>query len=546
MAKVFFWFYHLSLIIGILSVVFRYFLAKYKPKITVKITDFFLAALALVILLIDFWSYSIEAFEPHPLIYITILFLFFRELSDLNLIFKREYLNPAQLFVGSFLLIIILGTGLLMLPRATYTGISFIDALFTSTSAVCVTGLIVVDTSSYFTRFGQTIILILIQIGGLGIMTFTTYFSYFFKGGSSFQSHLMLKDMINAEKLGDVFSMVKKIILVTFAIEIIGAFLVFINLNSGLFSSLRDQFFFSVFHAISSFCNAGFSTLGNGLFEEEFRFNYGLQIIIMVLFIIGGIGFPIVFNFIKYIKYQIENKLIPFSKRQSIIHQPWVINLNTKIVLTTTALLLGTGTILFYIFEYNNTLAPHSGFGKLVTAAFGAATPRTAGFNTVDISSLNFYTMMVIIFLMWIGASPGSTGGGIKTSTFAIATLNFFSLSRGKDRIEAFRREISFVSLRKAFAVISLSLVIIGFAIFLLRGFEEDKNLLALTFEVFSAYSTVGLSTGITGELSYFGKMVIIFTMFIGRVSMFTILVALLRSVKNQSYQYPKESILIN
>lgn len=545
-AKIFFWFYHLTLAIGLISIGIRYFIRSYKPKITVRVTDFVLGVLLLVILMVDFWSYSRETFVTHPFIYIAILLLFIRELSDLNLIFKKEYLNPAQLFIASFLVLILIGTGMLMLPRATYGGISFIDALFTATSAVCVTGLIVVDTATFFTGFGHSIILVLIQIGGLGIMTFTAYFSYFFKGGSSYHNHLMLKDMINAEKLGDVFSMVKKIILLTFGIELIGAVFIFFNINSGYFTSFGNQIYFSVFHSISSFCNAGFSTLSNNLFEEGFRFNYSLQIVVMILIVIGGIGFPVLLNTLNYLKYQIHNKLVPFTNRKAIRYRPWIVNINTKIILVTTAILLVGGTLMYYIFEYNNTLAPHSAFGKWVTAAFGAVTPRTAGYNTVDMSLLNFQTLMFMIFLMWIGASPGSTGGGIKTSTFAVATLNFFSLARGKERVEVYKREISQVSIRKAFSVIALSLIVTGVAVFLLVGLEPDKGILALTFEVFSAYSTVGLSTGITDDMSYFGKIVLIFTMFIGRVSMFTILVAFLKSVKSKSYQYPKESILIN
>lgn len=544
--KIFFWVYHLSLLTGVINVGLRYILYRYRPKISVRISDFFLCAFIVLIFLNDFWSFSIAGYETGPLVYLTIFFLFIRELSDLDLIFKRDYLNPAQLFVISFMVIILLGTGMLMLPRSTTDGISFIDALFTATSAVCVTGLIIADTATYFTHFGHNVILVLIQIGGLGIMTFTAYFSYFFKGGTSFHNHLMLKDMINAEKLGDVFSMVKRIILLTFGIELAGALIIFLNLNSSNFANLGDQIYFSVFHAISSFCNAGFSTLSNGLYEEGFRFNYGLQFIIMLLFITGGIGFPVLMNTINYFKYQIKRKITPLRKRNTIKYRPWIVNINTRIILVTTAVLLGGGTILFYLFEYDNALAGHSGWGKWIMAAFGAATPRTAGFNTVDMSSLGFHTLMITIFLMWIGASPGSTGGGIKTSTFAVATLNFFSLARGKDRVEAFKREISFVSIRKAFAVICLSLIIIGISVFLLIGFEENNDLLALTFEVFSAYSTVGLSTGITGGLSDPGKIVLIVTMFIGRVSMFTILVAFLRTVKNQNYQYPKESILIN
>jgi len=236
---------------------------------------------------------------------------------------------------------------------------------------------------------------------------------------------------------------------------------------------------------------------------------------------------------------KIKNKTpLPYS--------PWVINLNTRIVIVTTILLLSIGTIGFYAFEYNNTLAEHNWFGKIVTAFFGAATPRTAGFNTVDVSALNFSTIMLMFLLMWIGASPASTGGGIKTSTIALTTLNFLSLAKGKDRIEVYRREVSQASVRRAFAIISLSLMVIGFSIFLIATFDQDKTLLSIAFESFSAYSTVGLSTGITADLSSYSKVVIIVTMFIGRVSMLTLLIAMLRRVKHLNYRYPSDEILIN
>ena len=220
--------------------------------------------------------------------------------------------------------------------------------------------------------------------------------------------------------------------------------------------------------------------------------------------------------------------------------------MNSRIVLVTTGILLLFGALFFFIFEFNNTLAPHGLFGKIVTSFFGSAAPRTAGFNTVPIEALNLHTIMIVILLMWIGASPGSTGGGIKTSTIALATLNLFSLARGKNRVEVYKREISYNSIRRAFAIIALSLIAIGTSTFLLIAFEDNNNLIALAFEAFSAYSTTGLSMGVTPDLSPIGKIIITVTMFVGRVSMFNLLVALLRTVDNQSYHYPTESVLIN
>lgn len=540
------WVYSITLILGIISLFLSYLSSKYRPRIKVWFIDALLLTIITTVLANNLRLLEITTLGSDFVLFFSMLLVFIREFSLLNINFSKEYINPAQLFVISFLFIILLGSLLLKLPNATYHGISYVDALFTSTSAVCVTGLIVVDTGSYFTLFGQTIILFLIQLGGLGIMTFTSYFSYFFKGGSSYENQLILKDMTNSDKIADVFNTLKKIILLTFLVEGTGAVLIFTSLEQSLFQSSWDQIFFSIFHTVSGFCNAGFSTLPNSLYQEGFRFNYPLHLTIAFLFIIGGIGFPIIFNFFKYLKYLIVNHLLRFTRNKQPIHVPWIVNLNARVVLITTAILITVGTITFYLFEYNNTLAGHSSFGKIVTAFFGAVTPRTAGFNTVDTSELHFATVMVIFLLMWIGASPGSTGGGIKTSTFAIGTLNFFSLARGKDRMELFKREVSELSVRRAFAIISLSLVVIGFAVFCISIFDPNKKLLPIAFECFSAYSTVGLSLGITSQFSNPSKLVLIITMFVGRVSMLTILIALLRKVKHLKYRYPTEEILIN
>ncbi|HMQ61338.1 MAG TPA: potassium transporter TrkG [Flavilitoribacter sp.] len=536
------WIYDVVIIVGIASLLIRYFADAQRNRRTVRLFDLIsLVFLSVLLVHIIGWI-RLPVFHRRLWTYMAVLLVFIREFSSLEIRIKRTFIDPAQLFIASFFLMVSAGAALLMLPKATHDGISLIDALFTSTSAVCVTGLIVVDTGTYFTDFGLLIILFLIQIGGLGIMTFASYFSYFFKGGSTYENQLMLHDMTNTEKIGEVFSTLKKIILLTLGIEATGAVLIFTTLDPKLFSALGDRIFFSVFHSVSSFCNAGFSTLGNSLYEETYRFNYPLHLIIALLFILGGIGFPIAFNFMSYIKHLLIRRLSSGKER----YKPWVINLNTRIVLITTGILLIGGTILFYIFEYDNTLAEHNGFGKVVTAFFGAATPRTAGFNSVDLTKMHFSTIMVTFLFMWIGASPASTGGGIKTSTIAIATLNFLSIARGKSRVEVFRREVSDISIRRAFAIISLSLIVIGFSIFLIATFDSGKDLLSIAFESFSAYSTVGISLGITPHLNSAGKVIIILTMFIGRVSMLSILVALFRKVKSTKYKYPTEEILIN
>lgn len=536
----------LTILGGMLTLAARYWWPHLRPPSKVWVYDAVLLIFLTLVLLNTSTLISLSYFTSRRYLFLGVGLVFIREFSALNINFSRRKTNPAQLFIASFLIIIFVGSLLLMLPNATYEGISYLDALFTSTSAVCVTGLIVVDTGSYFTQLGQSIILVLIQLGGLGIMTFTSYFSYFFMGGTSYENQLVLREMVNSERLADVFSTLKKIILLTFSIEALGAILIYFSIDPYLVPLKSSRVFFSAFHSISAFCNAGFSTLSQSLYQPEFRYNYNMQLVIAALFIIGGIGFPILFNFIKYLRHLVVNRWWPAGRGRQAMHIPWVISLNTRIVAITTLVLLTSGTALFYWLEYDNTLAAHSEFGKVVMAFFGGATPRTAGFNSVEMADLRFPTIMITVLLMWIGASPASTGGGIKTTTLAIATLNAFSQARGKDRIEVYKREVSELSIRRAFAIISLSLTVIGAAVILISIFNSDMSLLSIAFESFSAYSTVGLSLGITADLTSASKLVIIFTMFIGRVSMLTILVAFIRKVQHLTYRYPREDVLIN
>lgn len=543
--------YFLILFLGLSSTILRYFFESHRWRKKAAYFDLITVLFTLYIFKIRFidgatsyYDFSDAIVQQTAWLKLAVVFAFVREFSELNINFKRQILNPAQLFVFSFLGIVLLGSLLLLLPNATVNPISFMDALFTSTSAVCVTGLIVLDTATDFTTFGQTIILFLIQIGGLGILTFASYFSYFFKGGTSYENQLALSDITSSRKLGEVFSTLKYIILITFGIELFSAMMIYSSLDSSLFVSQLDMIFFSVFHAISAFCNAGFSTLTDSVYDGAFRFNYFLQIILVLTFVLGGLGFPIVVNILKYLKYKLRTL---FNREiRAMIYRPWVLNLNSRITLITTFAISAVSFVFFYILEYHNTLAEHEGIGKVVTAIFSATTPRTAGFNVIDTSSMGFSTMMLVILLMWIGASPQSTGGGIKTSTLAIATLNIVSLAKGKSRIEIFRREIADISVRRAFAIISLSLIVIGLAIMVITAFEPRLSLLEIAFECFSAYSTVGLSLGITAELSSVSKLVIIVVMFVGRISMLSLVIAVFNKVKHKNYSYPKEEITIN
>ncbi|GAA0562338.1 TrkH family potassium uptake protein [Chitinophaga japonensis] len=478
------------------------------------------------------------------LLYTCISFVALAELSLIIRFSPRKAPNSALLFVASFALMVLLGTLLLSLPYATHRGLSLTDALFTSTSAVCVTGLAVTDTAREFTVFGQVILLLLIQAGGLGIMTFTGLLSYAITGSISFRNELAFRNMFLSNKLGNVMHLVSRIVLVTFFFEAIGAAGIYFTTGPELFERKLDKLFFSVFHSVSAFCNAGFSTYSNGLYHEGLRFNYSFQLLIALLIILGGLGFPITFNLFSYIRVKATNGWWRLQRRGKRIHIPRLININSRLALVTSFFLLVTGFIAYLAFEWRGTLQQHpSLWGKMVTAFFGSVTPRTAGFDTVNISGLNLSTVMIYLLLMWIGASPGSTGGGIKTTTFAVAVLNMTSVVRGKDRSEFFNTEISAPSVRRAFAIMLLSLLVIGIAVFLISIRDGDKGLIQIAFEAFSAFSTVGLTLGITPELSGLSKLVLVLTMFIGRVGTLTLIMAFVKQQQQLYYRYPKEDI---
>lgn len=475
-----------------------------------------------------------------------VIVLFIMELGKLSLMVNQLKLSPSLVFILSFIILIFIGAALLSLPRSTTVPITFIDALFTSTSAVCVTGLIVVDTSSVYTVFGQTILITLIQIGGLGIMTFTSFFGFFLKGSLSIENSLYLKDYINENNVGAIGSTLVKIIIFTLGVELIGLVFVYQLTDADLFSSSSSRFFFALFHSISAFCNAGFSTLSNGLYEPGFNELYNLHLVIALAIILGGIGFPVFINYYDYVKRVIIGGARQIAGLEKYRHTPRVSNINTRLVVYTTGILLVVGFLIYWAFEQENSLKGLSTYGKIVTSFFGSVTPRTAGFNTVDMTTLAVPTILFYLILMWIGASPGSTGGGLKTTTFAVTILNTWSVATGKKRVEVFGREISGETLRKSFAVIALSFLVIGLGVFSITIFNPELELIDVAFEVFSAFATVGLSLGITAKLSTASKIVIIIVMFLGRVGTLTILVAITRKIGEQHYKYPEESVIVS
>ncbi|QAA82107.1 potassium transporter [Aequorivita sp. H23M31] len=470
-----------------------------------------------------------------------LLFYFFFRLSFLLRKIYTIYFNPAILFVGSFAIIALAGTFMLQLPSSTTYGISFTDALFTATSATAVTGLIVMDTAKDFTPMGQTIIMVLFQIGGLGMLTFTSFFAYFFKSGASFKESLYMKDIIGHDKLNSVMKTVMQIVLFSFILEGIGALLIYNSLTSN--PSNHSNAFFAIFHAISAYCNAGFSLLSDNMHDPSVRFNYYMQWVIMALIIFGGLGYHIAYNIIQYFK----KLMINIFRKKNRVFISRVINLNTKIVLYTTIILIVAGTTFFFISEQQTNLLGHdTTFGKFTTAMFSSVTARTAGFNTVDMTNFTIPGILFMIFLMWVGASPASTGGGIKTSTFALATLNIFAIARNKKYIEIGTRRIATEAVNRAFAIITISLASIGLGILLLLIFDPEFTLIQIAFEAFSAFGTVGLTMGITPDLSEPGKYVIIFLMFFGRIGLLNLMIGILKSMNKPEYTYPEENILIN
>jgi trk system potassium uptake protein len=470
--------------------------------------------------------------------------VFLTEVSQVLRFIYRQGVNPSFLFFTSFLILILFGSLLLLLPNATSKGITPVDAWFTAASAVCVTGLTVVDTATTFNHIGKLIILFLIQVGGLGIMTFAGLLSYLSAGSVSLKNQLALKNIVSSDRISSVIRFVFNVIVVTFFFEAVGAIVIYNTLDATVIPGMLERIFISVFHSVSAFCNAGFSTYTNGLYELPLRFNYSLHLTIAILIILGGLGFPIVFNLFNYIRIVSMKPVyralkIPFH--ESAVH---ILDSTAKLALITTGILLVFGFTAYVLFEQDASLKQHpSTLGKIVTSFFGSVTPRTAGFNSVDMATLSLPTIMIYLLLMWIGASPGSTGGGIKTTTIAVAFLNLKSIALGKERTEFSRVQIGESSIQRAFAIMLLSLIVLGVTVLLLSVNEPDKQLFSIAFEAFSAFGTVGLTLGITPDLSISSKILLSFVMLIGRVGTLTVLYAFITPAPAIYYRYPREDV---
>lgn len=464
--------------------------------------------------------------------------------------FINKKTNPALLLVAGFALIIFFGTLLLLLPRSTieHFRLPLADALFVSTSAVCVTGLSPVDLAHTFTLEGQIVIMLLIQIGGLGVMTITSFFALFFMGSTSLYNQFALRDMLGSDAFSSLISTLLNILIFTFTIEAIGALLIWISIHSTMNMTLNEEIFFSVFHAVSAFCNAGFSTLTGNLGNPAILYNHNwFYIIISILIILGGIGFPILVNFKNVLAFHIKSFCMKlFKKNYKQIRYQHLTNINTKIVIVTTSILIVFGTIIIAILEWNNAFVHMDIEDKIVQSFFNSVTPRTAGFNSVDLTNFSLLTIIVYSVLMWIGGGSQSTAGGIKVNTFAVAISNFFSVIRGKTSVTLFNRELSAESVRRASATIFGSLITIIVFFIILVAMEPEISPKGLLFETISAYCTVGSSLNITPLLADNSKIIMSVLMFIGRVSLITILMSVIQQKGNTKYRYPKDNVIIN
>ncbi|MGC8765330.1 MAG: TrkH family potassium uptake protein [Brevinematia bacterium] len=453
-----------------------------------------------------------------------VVFLYFIRSFNIGKIFKtRINFKPYAIISMSFLLLILSGSILLFLPFSHIKPISYLDALFTATSAVCVTGLTVFDVKSTLTLFGQMVLIVLVQLGGLGLMVFTALFSYLIGEKLSVFERITAQNALSADNLSIIYRFTSFIVLITLFFEVTGAIVFFLRFKN--IFPVYEAIYYSIFHSISAFCNAGFS-----LFPDSFmgfRSDIMINLNLMSLIVIGGIGFSVLYNF--------YNLLLGRDKN---------LTLHTKLVLTTTALLILSGAFVIFLFEYDNQLKNSGLVEKVLASLFASITPRTAGFNTIDYSMVKHATLLFTCILMFIGASPGSTGGGIKTTSFALIVMNTISVLRDKKLVTAFRREISFDSIRKSLVVYFLSLTLVITQTLFILSIQPDFGLARVLFEVVSAFGTVGLSTGITPDLSALSKVLIITTMFLGRVGTVTVIFSLGLNPKQVLSRTPEEKVI--
>jgi len=463
-------------------------------------------------------------------------------------ILPRIKFHPAVIFIISFLIIIASGTGLLMMPEMTTNGISFLDALFTSTSATCVTGLMVENIDA-FTFKGQVVLLVLIKVGGLNIIAFGCFIALAARIGLGIKHHEVIEDFINKDSIISAKGMLGRIILWSFIIELVGAALIYAFWLEGIpFESVGDKVFSSLFHAISAFNNAGISLCNIGIYEDFVILIFAVHFILALLIFFGAIGFNAIFDIfsLKNIKNRLRNPWKHFA-------------FSTKIALYFSLFLVVLGTVAFFFLEQDNSLSDAALtangeemgiMGELSHSLFQSVN-RTSGFSTIDYHTMSTPMIIMVLFLMFVGASSSSTGGGIKTSTFAVLWASTISTIRGRKHVQLFKRTLTNELVLRAFSVLIFFIVGNLVCIFLLTITETDilntpgRGILDLMFEEVSALGTVGLSTGITGDLSSAGRIIIIVSMFVGRVGTLTVAYAIGKSVISTKYKYPKGHTMV-
>ncbi len=457
--------------------------------------------------------------------------------------------NPTRMLIASFVVLIIVGAGLLSLPRASACeNLSFVDALFTATSAACVTGLVVKDTGQDFSIMGQCVILTLIQLGGLGIVVFGAVFALLLGQAFSVRESVAMQDLLSAQTVGQIGNMIAFVFFGTLVFEVIGAvgmYGMWENVPNWQ-GAVEGQWFCSIFHSISAFCNAGFSLFS----ESMINYNDGFRVYLVVcpLIICGGLGFGVLYNLADITGNRIKRffKRLTDKEARLSMEVPRRLSLQTKVVLTVSTTLIIAGALMLLLFEYFRGPQRSAG-GHVLAAVFQSITARTAGFNTVDIGEMSDPSKVILILLMFIGGSPGSTAGGIKTVTLAIIIMTVVTALRKRWEVEMFRRSVRTTVVGTAIAVTMLFVVVL-FTVTLALSITERAGGFGMSdimFESASALGTVGLSTGITPALSTAGKLIIIATMLIGRLGPLTLLAALTFNLKPVKYNYPDEALVV-